>query len=101
MDIGTVSLLALLAVALAVIVVAFRFKRRVKANIKGPGGVSMTVDGSNEPAPAVVAENIKSLEGGVTAKDATGRGVHARDVEAKRDVVISSEPKKAEPDPKG
>jgi hypothetical protein len=89
MDTQTVTVVGVIAVAVVVLVVALRFRSRVRARIKAPG-VDMAVDGSNDPSPAVVAENITSRTGGVKAEDATGRGVHARGVDAHKNVEISS-----------
>jgi hypothetical protein len=82
-----------------VLAVVLRFRSRVRARIKAPG-VDMAVDGSNDPAPAVVAENITSRAGGVKAQDATGRGVHARGINAHKDVEISAASGAGGKDPK-
>lgn len=89
MDPQTVTVVSVIAVVVVVLMVGLRFRSRVRARIKAPG-VDMAVDGSNDPAPAVVAENVTSRAGAVKAEDATGRGVHARGIDAHKNVEISS-----------
>jgi hypothetical protein len=99
MDAQSITFVGIVAVAVVALVVAVRFGSRVRARIKAPG-VDMAVDGSNDPAPAVVAENITSRAGGVRAQDATGRGVHARGIDAHTDVEISAASGASGKDPK-
>jgi hypothetical protein len=89
MDAQTVTVVSVIALVAVALLVGLRFRSRMSARIKAPG-VDMTVDGSNDPSPALVAENITSRAGGVKATDATGRGVHARGVDAHKDVEITS-----------
>jgi membrane protein implicated in regulation of membrane protease activity len=99
MDTQTVTLVSVVAVVVVVLLVILRFRRRVRARIKAPG-IDMAVDGSNDPAPGVVAENITSRAGGVKARDETGRGVHARGIDAHKDVEIFAASGAVSKDPK-
>jgi hypothetical protein len=98
MDQQTLTLGGVIGVAVVVVVVALRSKR-IRARIRAPG-VDATVDGSDDPTPAIIAENIRSHAGAVRATDLTGRGVHARGVEARKDVEIASEARGADRGPK-
>ena len=82
---GTFVVLALVAVVGLLV-----FKQRAKVRIKGPGKIVLDIDGSNDPAPAIRAEGVKSHAGGVVADDGTGRGLDVKNIEAKEDVRLSS-----------
>jgi hypothetical protein len=101
MDTQTASLIGLCILVLLVIFLAVRFAGRIKAAIKGPGGLSLDVDASNpEPTatPGVRLDGVKSRAGGIQAIDRTGRGADVRNSEAYGDVHATSDPNpKAEP----
>jgi len=78
--------------ALVAIVALFRFRHGAKVRIKGPGGSGLEVDGSNDAAPAIRAEGVKSRTGGLVADDRTGRGVDAKGIDVEKDVRLSSKP---------
>lgn len=95
MDTNTTVILIIIIFALIIIGAFFRFRQRGKAEIKGPFGTSLSVQGSNEPSPqqaGITAKGITSREGGVLAEDNTGRGVFAESIDAKDDVLLSNNP---------
>jgi hypothetical protein len=86
---STTIIIAIFAVVIIVMTVAFR--HRLKAIIKGPGGTGLEVDASNpSPRPGVYVEDARSRRGGLTAQDDTGRGADARKIEVEKDIWISS-----------
>jgi len=88
---STVLVIALFAVV--IIVVAIAFRHRLRAIIKGPGGTGLEIDASNPlPQPGVKIEDAQSRRGGLTAEDRTGRGADVRRVEVETDITASSAP---------
>src|SRR5262245_2439569 len=86
---STVIVVAIFAVV--IVVVALAFRHRLKAMIKGPAGTSMEIDASSPlPRPGVQAKNITSRSGGVRAMDETGRGTDVDTVDAYKDVHLTS-----------
>lgn len=81
---------------LALVVVAFFavFRNKGKAKIKGPWGMGINVEGSNEPSnvPGVKIEDAKSSAGSLIAEDNTGRGAEAKRIEAHGDIRVTSTP---------
>lgn len=83
-------LVTLIVVGLLVV-----FRRKLGLELRLPFGINLKADGSNEntlPAVGIRANKIVSREGGVVADDGTGRGVDATDINAKDDVLLSSNP---------
>jgi hypothetical protein len=84
-----------------VVIAAFLvFRQRAKVKIKGPLGTGLEIDASNQPAstsPTVKVSQAKSGNGGVTARDETGRGVKVSKVEAEGDITATSTPPKPHP----
>jgi hypothetical protein len=84
--------------AVVIIVVAVAFRQRIRTVIKGPGGAGLELDASNPTLrPGVEITEAKSRQGGLTAKDQTGRGTTVRQVEVEKDIRVSSTPPPAEP----
>lgn len=86
---------AIIVIALfALIVIGFLlvFRRRGKAEVKGPFNLGLNVEGSNDPPPPIVGVNIegaKSRAGGLNAEDTAGGHVNVRDVEVQNDINVS------------
>jgi hypothetical protein len=101
MDTQTAALVAVAIFALVVIFIALRFGDRIKAVFKGPQGTELSVEASNPqnpPNPGVKVERARSRAGGLVASDHTGRGADVKDVDALRDIQVTSDPPpKAEP----
>ena len=93
MDAKSAMLIALGILAIVFIVFFLIFRSKGKGKIKGPWGMGIEVEGSNEPVskPGV---KIKGAEAGgnVRATDATGRGVDIEDIKAEGDIDVSSSP---------
>ncbi len=68
MDKTTAATVALGIVVLGFIVFFLVFRSRGKGRIKGPLGIGMEVEGSNQqaPDPAVVVQDATSRKGGLT-----------------------------------
>jgi hypothetical protein len=71
----------------------FVFRSRGKGEIKGPFGLGMKVEGSNEPA-SQRGVTVKDAEakGNIRATDATGKGASAEKLKAGGDIEVSSSP---------
>lgn len=70
-----------------------KFRRRAKAEIRGPLNLSLKVEGSDEESnisPGIKIEDANSLEGGLLADDSTGRGVDVKKVKTRDDILITS-----------
>jgi hypothetical protein len=101
MDSQTLAVVVVGLFVLLVVFIAMRYKSRIKAGIKGPFGTAVDVEAStDQPAsnPGVAITGAKSHAGGLRAEDRTGRGAALKDVEAYRDIEVTSDPPpKAEP----
>lgn len=90
MDTNTVIVIAILAIVLLVALFIFR---RVKAGIKGPLGIGVDVDASNEsptPVPGARVTGSESRKGCIRA-EAKGGSAEVLDSKAEQDIVASSE----------
>lgn len=79
--------------AIIVIIAFLLFRQRTKINLRGPFGTGLDVDASNHtipPLPAIKAENLKALKGGLKAYDETGRGIDVKTVEVEKDIDLKS-----------
>lgn len=85
----TTAIVVVLAI-LALVFVAFFavFRTRGKGKIKGPWGMGLDVEGSNEPQQTRV-KDVKA-GGSVRVTESGGRGVDASKLKASGDVEISS-----------
>jgi hypothetical protein len=100
MDYNQMILLAVVVFALVAIFAFMVYRKRAKVSIKGPGGTGLDLDASDElgsPAPGVKIEDAKSRSGGLTAKDATGRGAAVKKVRVEGDIEVTSEPPEENP----
>jgi len=98
---AAVFVVAILAVIAITALLVFRL--RAKVSVKGPFNTGVDVDASNEaptPTPGVRVERAKSMRGGLTATDRTGRGADVREVSVYRDIDASSAPPETASDPK-
>jgi hypothetical protein len=78
--------------AVVAVIALLSFKHRGKVKLQGPGKLGLAVDGSNgEQGPAIQAEGIRSRGGGLTATDATGKGVTVKDVVVQKDISLSTQ----------
>jgi hypothetical protein len=98
------TIVIIIAIFALVVVVAFLlFRQRAKASIKGPGGMGVEIDASNQPdqpVPGVKVKDAKSRGGGLVADDQTGRGADVERVEVQDDILVSSTPPGEGADPK-
>ena len=92
MDTTTIVVVALVALIIVAIVIAFR--QNISVIIRGLLGMEIEVSGAN-PAPAtrpgVSVKGAISREGGLLADDKTGRGVDLDTIDTKDDIIASSE----------
>jgi hypothetical protein len=103
MDATAAGVLIVIVFAL-IIIAGFVVYPRIRANIKGPLGTGLEINGTpNETPPnqaAIKAEDVTSHKGGLLADDRTGRGVDVSRVEVEDDVLLSSAPPQAPTNPK-
>lgn len=102
MDTTTATVIAVVIIGLIVVAAFLRFNQRGQAILK-VFGIDFSITASNDPPPQTVginAEDILSHEGGVVADDSTGRGVSAKRVDSKQDVLLSSKGTNKDNDPK-
>lgn len=93
MDATTAVIIVILIFALIIIIAFVRFGQRGGAEIKGPFGTRLKVQGSNDAQmqkAGISAKGITSREGGVLAEESLGRGIEAENVDARHDVLLSS-----------
>jgi hypothetical protein len=93
MDTTTAAVIVIALFALIGVAAFLRFRQRGSAEIQGPFGTRLKVNGSNDPpvqAPGIQAQGITSREGGVVVEDTTGHGVNIKEVDARSDVLLSS-----------
>ncbi len=97
MDTNTAVVIVAVIALFALIVVGFLvvFRQRAKVNIKGPAGMGLKMNASNDPLSpprGVKAKGVTSQAGIIDIIDGTGIGADAEDIKAKKDVRISSSP---------
>ncbi len=101
MDSPTLAVVVAGIFVLLVLFIALRYRSRIKAGIKGPFGVGVDIEASNDqPAsnPGVTVTGAKSHAGGLRAEDHTGRGANVSAIETHGDIHVSSDPNpKAKP----
>ena len=93
MDTTTAVILVIILFAVIVIVAFLLYRQRGGAEISGPFGLSLKVKGSNDlpkQKAGISAKGITSHEGGVKAEETTGQGIEIENVDAKKDVILSS-----------
>jgi hypothetical protein len=93
MDINTTILIIIAIFAVVAITAFFMYRSKAKVEIKGPSEFGLKIDASNEtpgPTPAIKLEDAKSSEGGILMEDSTSRGIDAKRLEAKGDILASS-----------
>jgi len=104
MDTNTTVIIVVVIFAVLALVWARFFRKRGKASIK-VGPVEMSVEGENDapaqdaPAPDRPGVSIKGAKagGGILAEDNTGAGVEMEAVEAKDDILATTNPPDASP----
>jgi len=90
-DTNTAIIIGVVIVAIAVVVIGLK-SNRLSVVLKTVFG-KLFLRASNDPPAAQAAikgQDLTSREGGVTAADATGRGVDLQRVEAKKDIKITA-----------
>ena len=95
MDTTAIVIIAILA---CIVVAAFLVYRiRAKVSLKGPAGIGLEIDASNQPAaaptpsqPGVHIEDATSKKGGILAEDQTGKGAVVKRVEVQDDIIATS-----------
>lgn len=93
MDENTAIVLVLALLALVAVAFFMVFRHRGKLKMQGPFNTGLEMDGSNEPAapgPGVRADDLSSEEGGLTARDESGRGVDVKRVRTKNDINLTT-----------
>jgi|SRR3712207_5615280 len=101
MDNNTLLVAVIALFALVLIVVALAFRNRFRGSIKGPAGTGMDFDASNpQPKPGAMIEDAKSHGGGILAEDMTGRGASVSRAEAQKDIKATSRKQEGGHDPK-
>jgi hypothetical protein len=93
MDKTTAILIALGILALAFIAFFAVFRKQGKGKIKGPFGMGMEVEGSNESQTksGVTVEDARA-KGCIRANDGTGQGVAAKKLKAGGDIELTNSP---------
>lgn len=80
------TILVIAVFAVVIIVVAVAFRQRIRATIKGPGDTGLEIDASNPLLrPGVKIEDAQSRRGGLHAQDDTGRGADVRKIEVEKE----------------
>ena len=101
-------LIALAILAIMVIVVVWVLFRRNKGHlqvgVKGPGGTEASIKASTQSPPMPPAINIKdakSHDGGLDARDETGRGASLEKIETKGNIkaTVTQQPSNTPPKP--
>ena len=93
MDTNTVIALVIFVFALVITAAFLSYRSRGSANIKGPFGIGLAVEGENKadkPKTGISAREITSREGKIVVKDTTGQGLDIKQIDAKDDVLLSS-----------
>jgi hypothetical protein len=88
-DKTTAILIALGTLALVFIIFFLVFRNKGKGKIKGPFGMGIEVEGSNESLPGVKVTGMQA-GGNIRATDSSGRGVSAEKLKAIGDIDISN-----------
>ena len=92
----TTAVVIIIAIFAVVIIVAFlRFRKSGNAEMKGgPFGTELKIKGEDKASaksrPGIKADGITSRDGGVMAEDTTGNGIDIKNVDARDDVLLSS-----------
>ena len=86
----TTMVLVIIALALVAVAAIVVFQRRAKVDIKGPFGTGVSVNGSNDPKPAVKISNAEAGRD-IQATDKTGRGAEIDQAKAKGSITATSE----------
>jgi len=93
--------IVIIAIFACIIVAAFLvYRSRAKVSVKGPAGIGLEINASNEPpaapppAPGVQIEDATSTRGGILAEDQTGKGALVRRVVVQDDIIATSAPPK-------
>jgi hypothetical protein len=92
MDTNTLIFLVVVLFAVLVLAAIFIFPR-VKANLKGPAGLGLDLDASNDKQPSqpgVQIEGAKAKSGSIQATDETGQRIVMKDVEAGKDIKATN-----------
>lgn len=100
---NTTIIIVIAIFALVIIVVAILFRGKIRASIKGPGGLGVDVEAANEPrqpAGGATIKGARSHGGGVEALDHTGQGASITDAEAEKDIRAVTEYGREQTDPK-
>ena len=90
-------------IAVVILLVIFRNRKKVSASVKGPGGVGMSFTAEDEAPTAKGGAAMEGVTAGrdATVEDKTGDGASMKQVEAGRDARASSgNPSQAEARPK-
>ena len=92
MDTNTLIFLVVVLFVVVILAAIFIFPR-VKANLKGPAGLGLDLDASNDKQPSqpgVQIKDAKAKSGSVRATDETGHGVTLDNVQAGKDIKATN-----------
>jgi hypothetical protein len=92
----TTVVLVIIVLALVAIAAFVVFQHRAKVNLTGPFGTSLSVDGSNDPKPAVKISNADAGRD-IKATDKTGRGAEIDQAKARGSITATSTPPRSDP----
>jgi hypothetical protein len=102
MDTNTLIFLVVVLFAVLVLAAILIFPR-VKANLKGPAGIGLDLDASNDKQPSqpgVQIKGAKAKSGSVQATDETGHGVTLDNVQAGKDIKATNKQPQKDGHPK-
>ena len=103
MDTSLTAVIVIVIFALIAVAVLIRFRKGASAEIKGPFGTSLKVDGTNNdalPRGGINAEGIKSRKGGLLAENDSPEGINIRNVDVEEEVLLSNKNSAKTNDPK-
>ena len=102
MSLDTNSIIVI-AAAIVVIIGFLLFRQRNRVSVRGPMGIGLEVEGSNDPPPvptSVKTGDIESAKGGATLEAEGEAMVESGDIKANKDVRVSAKSSAKESDPK-
>lgn len=102
MDTNTLILLVVVLFVVVVLAAIFIFPR-VKANIKGPAGLGLDLDASNDKQPTqpgIQLKDVTAKKGNVGVTNEMGSGIAAGDLKAGQDVTVTNKQPQGNAHPK-
>ncbi|MBZ0293687.1 MAG: hypothetical protein K8L99_14055 [Anaerolineae bacterium] len=92
LNMDTNTLVVLIIFVALILFVAFRYRQSLSAIIKLPFA-SLDVRGTNQSLDqqGIKAKSISSRQGGILMEDSTGHGIDAENVDAEKDIRMTSQ----------